>query len=233
MKLYHGTNENVLPQILLKGLRPRGRRKSQWEKYPSRADMVYLTVAYPFYFAMNTKGSGRAMVLEIESNELNDELFFPDEDFIVQGLARKSKSIEKIHDDIRDRLEEYQQHWKQSIEKLGNGCYKGSIPKAAIKRVCFFKPEARPFVAHWMCDPAITITNYHFYHAKYTGLVAWMFGDSAELPHDPDNDALAKLDLSQLTDDPLLLAQIESIKNQPKQRKKESKDRSGIEVVQF
>ena len=211
MKLYHGTNEDYFPQIMVKGLQPRGKRKSHWEQYPSRNDMVYLTVAYPFYFALNTKGMGRPIVLEIESEELNEELLHPDEDFVVQSLAKKPKHIEKIHNDIKNNLESYQQHWQLSIENLGNCCYKGNIHKAAIKRVCLFNPKARPTIATMVLDPTISLMNYQFMHAKYTSLVAWMFGDIAELPQEA--------------------GQIKGIKKQYAQRKQESKDRTGIVVA--
>ena len=229
MKLYHGTNEDYFPQIMVKGLQPRGKRKSHWEQYPSRNDMVYLTVAYPFYFALNTKGMGRPIVLEIESEELNEELLHPDEDFVVQSLAKKPKHIEKIHNDIKNNLESYQQHWQLSIENLGNCCYKGNIHKAAIKRVCLFNPKARPTIATMVLDPTISLMNYQFMHAKYTSLVAWMFGDIAELPQEAGIEHCLTRDLSDA--DPGLIAQIKGIKKQYAQRKQESKDITGIVVA--
>ena len=56
MKLYHGCSVENLRSILLNGLRPRGYTKSNWRKTPSRSDMVYLTAAYPFYFALSHTG---------------------------------------------------------------------------------------------------------------------------------------------------------------------------------
>ena len=52
MKLYHGCSlENRA--IFTGGLCPRGEKTSNWKKAPSRSDMVYLTIAYPFYFALS------------------------------------------------------------------------------------------------------------------------------------------------------------------------------------
>jgi hypothetical protein len=193
--------------------------------------MVYLTTAYPFYFALNTRGLGRAMVLEIESDELNEELFFPDEDFVVQGLALNKMNFEQIHDDVRANLEVYQQHWKLSIEKLGNCCYKGNIHAAAIKRVCFFDPEARPLIAHAMLEPTISIINYHLFQATYRSLVAWMFGDIAEFPQDPGVELYLSTKSSNTA--PGGIAVGEGIKKHCAKRKQESKDRTSIEVVRF
>jgi hypothetical protein len=53
MRFYHGTSARRLTTILKDGIRPRLKTASNWEKMPSRPDMVYLTVAYPLYFAMN------------------------------------------------------------------------------------------------------------------------------------------------------------------------------------
>jgi hypothetical protein len=56
MKLYHGCSFENLRSIMTTGLHPRLEKKSNWKKAPSRPDMVYLTVAYPFYFALSHKG---------------------------------------------------------------------------------------------------------------------------------------------------------------------------------
>ena len=234
MLLYHGSNEAFLPAIRKEGLKPRGTGKSQWKKYPSRPDMVYLTVAYPFYFSLNIEGrKGRPLVLEIDSRKLAQSCFFPDEDFIVQTMARgDTRKIAAIHTDIRNRLEDFQKNWKGSIKGLGNCCYKGIIPPTAIKRVCFFKPKARPFLARLMNDPQISLLNFHICKAKYTTLVAWMFGDTPELPNDNQQFAEAILaNPDQLSAE--VQPQIQGILKMAEQEKTESKDRTGIEVVAF
>ncbi|MGW8177299.1 MAG: hypothetical protein ACWGQW_00660, partial [bacterium] len=50
MKLYHGTSARVARKAGQQGLKPRGKRKSNWD-VPSRSDLVYLTLAYAAYFA--------------------------------------------------------------------------------------------------------------------------------------------------------------------------------------
>lgn len=193
--------------------------------------MVYLSVAYPFYFALNTEGTGRAMVLEIESTRLDKALFFPDEDFVVQGLAKTSQNIKKIHNDIRRRLEEYQQHWRLSINELGNCCYKGIIHKAAIKRACCFDPQSRPYVASLMLDPQISINNYANLRTKYKGLVAWMFGDTPMLPQSMEIELYSAWKSSDLP--AALIPTAKRYKKQFERWNKESRDRTGIEVAKF
>ena len=58
LKLYHGTSSRFLDRILKHGIKPRGKGTSQWDKFPSRPDLVYLTTAYPFYFAIQAIKKG-------------------------------------------------------------------------------------------------------------------------------------------------------------------------------
>ena len=78
-------------------------------------------------------------------------------------------------------------------------------------------------------DPTISLMNYQFMHAKYTSLVAWMFGDITKLPQEAGIEHCLTRDLSDA--DPGLIAQIKGIKKQYAQRKQESKDRTGIVVA--
>ena len=186
--------------------------------------MVYLSVAYPFFFALHTKGERRAMVLEIETDELDESLIYPDEDFISQAKATPTQSVQKIHNSIKDDLASYQQSWRASLIGLGNCCYMGSISPAAIKRVCFFEPNKRKYLAWIMKDPQVAIFNYREMSGKYLGLVAWMFGDAPRLPATgleqvvvgPDSPGLADL-AARATAEWL----------------RESMDRTGIEVLPF
>ena len=109
MKLYHGTTIRHLDSILAHGLRPRNDASGHWEQFPSRPDMVYLTSAYPFFFATHTgdedeNGNRRPekLVVEIDSTRLDQRLLYPDEDFVAQLIAQHTdKSLAEIHDDVR------------------------------------------------------------------------------------------------------------------------------------
>lgn len=194
MKLYHGSSTCYLNSILAGGIAPKGERgeAGNWEKFPSRLDMVYLTVAYPFYFAMCAAGetSDRdgehydPVVFEIESDELEQDLFFPDEDFIAQVLAQQEKmSLDDVHDYVRDNLENWQDLWKESVDGMGNCCYQGVIPRAAIKRYCVFHKKERPQLAISFLDPSISLLNYRFLGGKHRGFVEWMFQDRELIPN--------------------------------------------------
>jgi hypothetical protein len=185
MKLYHGTSSRFLKDILEKGLQPRRKGKGNWKQYPSRSDMVYLTTAYPFYFAMGTKEDGElCLVIEIDSDRLDQELFYPDEDFVSQAIGG-SEGYQSIHSSIKKNLNKYRHHWKLSIENLGNCCYKGVVPSEAITRYCLFDSKQRSQLSFCMLDPTISILNYKIIGKhKYTNLVQWMFGDTPKLLSD-------------------------------------------------
>lgn len=187
MKLYHGTSERFLAQILANGIKPRKNRKGNWPNCPSHSSMVYLTAAYPLYFSLNATLQGeRALILEVESTLLDENKLFPDEDFIVEATGQK-------HETIRKHLKNFQNYWGKSIEHLGQCCYQGTIPIEALTRYCLFD-SSRTAITMMGLDPSISVINYRFCKNKYIGLVAWLFGDQPTIPIDelPTPDKLSQ-----------------------------------------
>ena len=219
MKLYHGTSSRFLNAILKRGLHSRGSKKiGNWEKFPSRTDMVYLTVAYPFFFAACcTEKDEQSLVIEIDSDKLDQSLFYPDEDFIAQGLSHQlNVPIESIHHQITRGIKKYRQYWEKSLDGIGNCCYKGAIPLSAITRYCLFDAKQRPSIAICMMDPSISILNYTLIGKhKYRNLVAWMFGDAPRI----------------ITEWETLAGDSDQFKEYIEHWNKESLDKTGIEVV--
>jgi hypothetical protein len=218
MRLYHGTSATRLDDILTNGIRPRLKTASNWGKCPSRPDMVYLTLAYPLYFAMNPQDK-RIAVVEIDFRKLDEDLLYPDEDFVAQARhGENDGDFDTIHREVRESLEDHRSQWRQSIMRLGNCCYKGVIPSKAITRYCIFDVDARPDVAFEMLTPVISMTNFAIKGRDYMQFVDWMFGDRKTLP------------------------MIQEVKDLPEDYpdrekalvfwRKQSKDRTGIEVVQ-
>jgi len=177
--LYHGTNAKNLSSILSKGLRTRGKKRGNWDAYPSRPDMVYLTTAYaPFFAIQSCKDGEKALILELDRDRLDESNLYPDEDFIVQCLAaQNNESIEAIHEDIKDTLECYQHHFKDSINGLGNVCYKGTVDLVSISRYCVIDVSARPDLMMMSLDPSISLMNYRFCGSRYRSIISWIFGD--------------------------------------------------------
>jgi hypothetical protein len=147
--------------------------------------MVYLTVAYPFYFAncsCKTEGA-RLCVVEVDTNQMAPWRFYPDEDFIAQVLMRTKKiPLDEAHPTARNRLSRFKQYWKDSIKGLGNAAYQGIIFPKAITRICLFDGQARPNLWLAFADPTITLMNYAICGPRYRGMVEWMFGRREQLP---------------------------------------------------
>ena len=187
MRLFHGTSEKHLEDILENGLRPRGAGDGVWEDFPSRPDLVYLTDAYAGYFAAAGAEDGEKwVVLEIDPDYLDHEDFLPDEDFIEQAHrgAKKADLPEWFGDDLKERhryiwenLESWSHAWKDSLEHMGNVAYAGEIPPEAIVRYGVFDPKSASGLAGAMLDPSVSIMNYRFVGAKYKAMTRWFVGD--------------------------------------------------------
>jgi len=207
-KLYHGTSEENARKILREGITPRidpdncmkVLRPTQWERYPSRSDCVYLTEAYAPYFAAAAapEGTGRWAILEIDSTKLDPLGFLPDEDALEQGSRELSESdllgsglagsehdaynlvhtwdMEVRTEFFKDNLPRYRHLATESLRLLGNIVYQNIVPTSAITRVSFFDPRGNPHVALQCLDPQISTVNYQLCGAKYRDLTEWFFG---------------------------------------------------------
>lgn len=179
MKVYHGTSSKNLKTILKNGLKPRGKSKGNWDSFPSRNDMVYLTTAYAPYFAISScKKMEKALVLEIDLDVLDRTDLYPDEDFVAQVLAhQQNSSIEDVHDYVRDNLEHFQHCFEDSLNGLGNISHKGIVSPSAVSRYCLIDIKSRSDLGMMCLDPSISIMNYRFCGNRYRSIISWLFGD--------------------------------------------------------
>lgn len=176
MKLYHGTSASRLDSILSRGLRPRGKQRSNWPSYPSRQDCVYLSSAYAPYFALSATDEGeKSLILEVD---VDVSTLLPDEDFVAQSLAGATRvSVESIHDGIRDNLEDYSAYAEDSLRMLGNACHKGVIEASRITRYAIIDWSQQQSLLEFAIDPTISLLNFRLCGGKYRSITAWIFGD--------------------------------------------------------
>jgi hypothetical protein len=227
MKLYHGCSAKDLASIMTNGLCPRLEKQSHWKENPSRSDMVYLTVAYPFYFALCHEGL--AAVVEIDASGLDRTKFYPDEDFLTNVFAMRDgqELCPYQKKDVWHLLHTYGDYWKESLRFQGNCCYQGTISPHTITRYCIFDPKARPALAEEISgDPLINLDNYVTKGKSYQQLVAWMFGDRKVLPMVAEGQDL----IEALRHSPLNREYLEDATKWLALWKKESRDRTGIDV---
>ena len=181
MKLYHGTSYSRLQDILSNGIEPRGKAAGNWRKYPSHPGMVYLSIAYPFYFSYISaeKEETPSLVFEIDIDELSSKNFYPDEDFVWQAHPEGKRPEHVL---IRDNIGVWKNIWEKSLEHMGNICYRGRIGREYITRYCVVDFKKRPHLFMEVMDPTITILNYMVCGEKYRDLVSWFFKDIPTLP---------------------------------------------------
>ncbi len=186
MFLYHGTSETIARQALTRGLLPRNLSgvESVWEDFPSSPDYVYITTAYAPYFALHASDD-RVGIVEIDLDCLDPDELYPDEDFLEQVTHGKGPApgltMEERTGWYRDNLMNFQHHWADSLDGLGNAAHYGAIPASAITRVSIYDPDSNPTITMMASDPAITIMNYKILGGtKYRALTSWFMGDPVD-----------------------------------------------------
>lgn len=186
MNLYHGTRQRALKSITKDGIHPRGKRKGNWEhSLESNPRCVYLSVAYPLYFAMAATNDSHAAIVEVDSDRLDDMDLWPDEDAVEQS----SRGQDDLPEDwgmvkrtryYRRRMHFYAGQWAASIDALGTCCHKGPIPASAITRVAMIDLE-RNMRLRIACDPSISLLNYKIMGGYYRQLTRLIFGDKMDM----------------------------------------------------
>jgi len=193
-KLYHGTAARHLPDIKANGLRPRGKRKGNWQhSVESCPDAVYLTNAYALHYAHEAAKPGEALaVLEIDVGLLAPWWLAPDEDWLEQvsrkqeGHAPLGKPMKARTRWYRSRLMNYATNWQDSLKGLGNCTYHDVIAPMAITRVALVDAQTNNGLV-WMAgiDPTITLMNYRICGPKYRNAMRRLFGEADG--HEPDD----------------------------------------------
>ncbi len=184
MKLYHGTSERYLQQILRDGLQPRGELDGNWEKCPSRSDCVYLTVAYaPYYGFFTANEEEQIVIVEVDSNLLKRGNLLPDEDYIAQATEKDAIPGETLEERtiwVRDRLHTFADYQEMSLNGLGNCCYRGTISLEAITRIAIAEPDKTSNLCLMAADPTITIMNFALMQDVYQNLTRAFAGYPVE-----------------------------------------------------
>tara|TARA_R110001632_G_scaffold153232_1_gene271049 strand:+ start:2237 stop:2926 length:690 start_codon:yes stop_codon:yes gene_type:complete len=173
--LYHGTSTKYLDDILSKGITPRHNKDSNWSDNPSHPLMVYLSDAYPVYFAQQSvevEGDDEPVVLEVI---VDTKRLYPDEDYLEQFTRIDPKWVEVEEQfgynmSMEDRtkwfktnLTDYKEHYVGSLFGLGNCCHKGLIKPKNIVRYSILDYDQ---ILHYS-DPTITLQNYQILGGKY------------------------------------------------------------------
>lgn len=197
MKLYHGTSERWAREIWRHGLWPRADLETEgnWSHtVESAEDCVYLTVAYAPYFAFcAAEDKERWAIVEVDSEQLDEDALLPDEDFLEQVLRQQKEFDDhwlwdEFHEleTMEDRTRWCRDHahvlssWQESLNGIGNCAHTGHIPPEAITRIVLFDPweerEGHKWARLMAVDPSISVLNFQLVGEKYRALTDWFMG---------------------------------------------------------
>jgi hypothetical protein len=181
MKLYHGTSSKYLDNILKKGIKPRVNKKSNWSAQ-SQKEYVYLTDMYPLFFSLHaTKTKKEKMIIiEIDSFKLDENMFYPDDDFIWWNMK---KEISNITLEEAGALIKYnQKYWEGSLNTLGCMAYKDTVPVDSITRyieidINKMSSQARMYI-YGLCDVSVVPMAIAIRKPMAQDALQWLFGDN-------------------------------------------------------
>lgn len=140
-KLYHVTYSKNVNGILARGLAPRSvTGLDNWaeKQQSSHAEHVYLTEANVLRYAAMMWGKveyGKVALVEVDASQLQEDLLYPDEDYISTLGANDFKADTFAADTAaaRDEIDKHQDKWRSSLAGYGNVAYRGVIPPSALK----------------------------------------------------------------------------------------------------
>jgi hypothetical protein len=136
MILYHGTSERHLHAIQRHGLLPRRMTgESNWSgKVASKKGFVYLTDAYPVYFAVGPALGAECapadlLILKVDVDE---DRLYPDEDFIAWALTDVIQGVrqEEMNPFIDPRA--HKGVWHLSLQYNGVVCTPEVLPERIL-----------------------------------------------------------------------------------------------------
>lgn len=186
----HGTSAASLPAIARDGLRPRGERpvESNWD-HESSENVVYLTSCYALHYAraaVEADGGGAALhaILDLDLAKLDAANFFGDEDAYalstVQGFEHlDERSLEERVAFWRDNIQLTDAN--TSLRVLGNACYAGVIPPAAVKRVRLLTSKEAMAMTLQISDPVVAPKNFRMLGGAAQRFHKWLLGYDTEL----------------------------------------------------
>jgi len=138
MLLFHGTSSEHLISIKSKGLIPRHGNgnwtvNSQGNNIVSKPGFVYLTCAYPGYFANAAVGESENYEMIVVMVDVDERLLFPDEDYIYE--CSKFWNIKDGCPVLQSEdvdLFYFKDVWKDSLYNNGFVAHLGPIPPNKI-----------------------------------------------------------------------------------------------------
>ena len=178
MILYHGTTSRHREAIEREGLRPRHAtgRASNWSgPVESKVGFVYLTDAYPVYFALAAADEGEELLLV--KVEVDEARLYPDEDFVAYATSGSHGEHSRALIATIDPTE-HQALWRESLAQNGIACTPSVGPEGILAfRTLSFDDTSR--ILELGGDASPTPMNYRFLGDRYRQGIEALFAETA------------------------------------------------------
>ncbi len=186
-RLFHGTSAHRYASILTRGILPREQvgAKSWHGKYESRGDAVYLTSAYPLFFAQvaDENAADDHVIIEIDTTLLDHTLLVADEDvldFWARSYAKDCVSYEGLSSATKFVLEDKKAMMQcvtaeRSLRAMGTCAYLGPIPREALTRAVRINIESVCRLVRAGMDPVVSPAAYAVMGAEHEEATRWLF----------------------------------------------------------
>ena len=172
MILYHGTTKRALNKIKAEGITPRALRgdTGNWSGSAlSREDFVYLSSAYPAFYAQNALGESDTALAIVEVETLGLTLY-PDEDFVSASFRHHGQDVSPKNIDPAD----YQQHWASSLKANGVVATRAVAPEH-IRRHVLVPRKNIPLLLAVGGDSSPTVINFAAKGEEYIAAIETLF----------------------------------------------------------
>ncbi len=169
MYLYHGTSSKNLSKILSEGLLPKELTKhpGYWQgSIVSKPNLVYLTTAYPVYYAQHaaiTDNVDLALIrLKVDMHNL-----YPDEDFVARmlWLADHKQNDLLTYNAIADPFI-WKDKWQACLNETGSVCTP-NIASSEVDDYVIVNKDDRELIYQLGADAALTPMNYKLLGTYY------------------------------------------------------------------
>lgn len=173
--LYHGTTLTNFKKILKEGIKPRGKKKSNWEGIGiSRNNLVYLTNCYACYYAAAAEKTDKdnSVIIKVLVDPTKIKLYL-DEEFLYHALGFNKADNHQMAIDLYSIIDpknlgpivkshlKKEVTWQDSLNFMGTvSC--DFIPKENLLEYAILKKSDYGF-----CDPIINPLNYKIMAGEY------------------------------------------------------------------
>ena len=173
--LYHGTSLSNFEKIKTQGIKPRGKKESNWKEIGiSRPDLVYLTNCYACYYALSAvkKDNDKQVVIKIKIDPKKIKLYL-DEEFIYHALEYNKADNRTMAKDLYNTINPknltslIKDRFKRKITWVDSLNFMGTVSCDFVPVENIISYTILDSTGFLYCDPSISPLNYKILAREY------------------------------------------------------------------